>query len=92
MVQTFMKIGGILFEISWRQTDKQTNRGKNITPSAGKEKGVEITLKTENYLFSLFCMANYFCLKADVFSPAVFSPVVKYGTDFHEILWWKGWP
>ena len=58
--QMFMKIGAILFQIPWRQTDKQTNRGKNITPSAGKEKGVEITLKTENYLFSLFCMANYF--------------------------------
>ena len=25
--QTYMKIGPILFEISWQQTDKQTNRG-----------------------------------------------------------------
>ena len=27
--QTFMKIGAIRFEISWRQTDKQTDRQTN---------------------------------------------------------------
>ena len=30
-LQTFMKIGAILFDISWRQADKLTTRGKNIS-------------------------------------------------------------
>ena len=29
--QTFMKIGAILFKISWLQSNKQTNTGENVT-------------------------------------------------------------